>query len=711
MTETINVGDAAITPEVQNGDLRSLGDIRVHDIPLRNTRVRFLPWFDSYAGEVFRRFQLQSIERDGDDVTIRTTAVSDPDTVFQERRDSSGDVCLKQRHWDAEPIRAEFDIHLRPARQHIDGRAFSGFTYWFAYRSQDAAIHRILDRQTWELGGDTEDVTLLCRNLFDVPSKDLSNGGAFSTVGLDQSVGVLPGNLWARWSLMPAFDMQYGPAGVFVSWFDRVSLIRSVVESLAEEQWARYLDLHYFEQGHEVRTNPKTVLYCADELDDVDAINLWTRVHDQERDKARRQFDMPTEEAPRLAYGCELWRNYSFEDDYGPGVEIAREFELDQIFIGPVWESGETFNQTLRGMLSDEAIDNTVLGKLAYNNKCTGLDIEVGESHGGVEGLKNLCDRAAAANIDVLAWMACHMSSRTSLASDPAFGAGYKPMFAMKESGRHPDSGYTAECWPLDLNNPAVYRKFRDGFMRIARDTGLKGFLWDSFSNLGWWQIDYRHGTMRPQFDKVCQIYSDFVNAGHYLNVEAIVSFSSHSCVGLHGGNVYAGHRLPFSYDTNFSLNYLDEDQRQGETTDQIKRMLFGEKAVDELFRCLAHRRGPRFARRTLTEDRERWDEQAVEAVKDTIRIYKAVRDRMQRRTVLKQDRGVLWEDGSDHAVLFAFHDMTWADEATDAGTAQPVTDGMLRKNRAYFIPAEKVGHMNQANGQPAHAGSRAGDV
>jgi hypothetical protein len=423
----------------------------------------------------------------------------------------------------------------------------------------------------------------------------------------------------------------------------------------------------------------------------VDAVNLWTRVHDREREKARAQFDMPPEEPPKLAYGCEIWRDYDFEEDYGPGVDVAAEFLLDQIFIGPVWESGETMDMVLNDVVSEEDRENTVLSKFSRQNKCTGLDIEVGGAHGGVEGLSNLCDRAAEEGIEVMAWMAAHMSSRTDLANDPRFGEDKMALFACKESGSHPDTGYTSECWPLDLNNPPVYEKFHDGFLRMAEETGLSGYLWDSFSNLGWWQIDYREGSMRPQFDKVCQMYSDLVDAGLYITVEAIVSFSSHSCVGLHGGNVYAGERMPYSYDSNFSLGYLDEDQEEGETTDQLKRMLMGEKPVEELFRCFAHRRAPRFRRETLLEDRDRWAPDAVEAMKETIRIYKAVRDRMEKRTVLKDDRGVIWEDGSETAVFFVFCDQPWEARATDALTGEPVEDGTLRKNRAYLIPAGGV--------------------
>ena len=84
----LNIGEATFMPVVQDGELRSLGAVSVAGVPLRNTHSRFLPWFDTYEGEVFRRFMLSSIETEGEMTRLRTRAISDPDVLFRERRDS-----------------------------------------------------------------------------------------------------------------------------------------------------------------------------------------------------------------------------------------------------------------------------------------------------------------------------------------------------------------------------------------------------------------------------------------------------------------------------------------------------------------------------------------------------------------------------------------------------------------------------------------------
>jgi len=60
----------------------------------------------------------------------------------------------------------------------------------------------------------------------------------------------------------------------------------------------------------------------------------------------------------------------------------------------------------------------------------------------------------------------------------------------------------------------------------------------------GWWQVDYSKGDMRPQFDKVAQIYAELANAGLYIMPESVTTFSNHSCCGMHGGDIYAGDLL-----------------------------------------------------------------------------------------------------------------------------------------------------------------------
>lgn len=685
---TLTIGDAVLTPVISDGEFRSLGAVKVGGASLRNPVTRFLPWFDTFEGDVFRKFRFAGIEQRGHDTVITTRAISDPDVMFRERRDSSGDLCFREISWDAEPLEADFRICLAPAATTIDGRAFTGFRYWFEYASATTPIHRIVDRQTWEVGGNLDDVTVCLRNWLTKPRLRVTRNDEYSTVGLHKMFGLLPGNLWGRWTLLPSFDMQYGQAGIMLGWFDQVSLIRTVIETNPGEDYLRCMDMHAFEQGLTAATNPKTVLWCPDRLDDVDALNLWTRVHDMEQEKACRQFGIQPQLPPQLVNCENKWVDLHWDRDYETVMDVSAEFGLDYFFIDPVWENEQTWQETIRDLVPTDTYQDTVLSDVFQECQCATIDFRIAKRPGGEIALKALCDRAAAKGLKVVSWIASHYSSDTALGyKRPELGHGINSIFAAKESGRHPDTGYASGCWTLNFNAP-IGEYVKQQILDACERTGLAGFLWDSFCNLGWWQVDYSNATMRPQYDKMAQMYADLSNAGLYIMPEALVTFSNGSMCGLHGGNVYEGDLLGYSYNSNIALGWGGMPEGHYFEHDILR----GKEPIDLLFQCIAHKRAPLMTFHRVP--REEWEAQSAAAMQELFAMYKAQRHLMQKRTVLHDDAGVLWENETDQSLLFAFADFPWAASAVDAATGDAVTDGVLQKNRAYVIDAKVCVHM-----------------
>ena len=693
MTDTllVTLGSATLQLSIHDGMLKSIGQIEVDGTPLRNTESRFLPWFDTYEGDIFRRFRFEGVEMRGKTTVVRTTALSDPDTLFRERRDSSGDVCFRPISWDSPVREGKLDICLEPAAVELDGRRFSGFRYWFEYDGE-LPIHRLVDRQTWEVGGNLDDVTICLRNWLTPPSMRIARDTTYSTVGLDKWASLLPGNLWGRWTLLPGFDMQYGEDGILIAWFDEVSLIRSVIESNAGEDSLRVVDLHLFAQDTQVRTNAKTVLYCPDQLDAIDALNLWTRIQDRELERGKAQFGMPDEEPPALVFSQNDWRNINFDTTYEHMIEVAAEFGGDYIFIDVVFEQEEAYNEQLKKLVPPEVQQDTILEKRKKLNMCCILDWKVNDVWGGEEGLTRLCERARAKGLKVLSWMSTHASPNSYLHAPGKkkareLGGGAFGVYAARESGRHPDTGYPGECWPFNLNTP-VMEWLRDSLLGVCARTGLSGFLWDSVSNLGWWQLDYSQGTMRPQYDRFARLWSSLQQAGLYIQPEGLISFSTHSCCGLHGGNVYAGELLGYSYNTSISMNFHDTNLENASTYET--KLLHGEEPVDMLFQYLAHKRVPSLTFHRVP--REEWHAPSIAEIKRVLAIYRNQRQRMIRRTVLKNGLGVLW-DGGDAPVLFAFAAAPATPGACDAATGAQVTDFL--PNHAYLLTGDLATLLN----------------
>jgi len=334
--EPIQIGDASISLLTQDTQYLGLGAITVNGHIVRTGDVPMLPWFDSYEGGTFNRFELLGVEPDDQGVQVKLKALADMSFPFRERRDSSGDLCFNEYSWTAKPFEALVTLHIQPTQETIDGRSFSGFKYWYTGQSDQRPVHRFIDRQTWELGGNLNDVTVCIRNWISPPHKRLGIDVHYSTVGLENYVGPMPGNLWGRWTQLPGFDMQYGQEGILIGRFDEVANIRTAMESIKGEDFLKVQDFHFFEQTNNFVSLAKTILHCSDTIDKIEALNVWTRCTDRESDMSRAQFGIEDDPMPRLVEAINIWVNYRFETTYEYSVDVSSELGLDHLFIDTV---------------------------------------------------------------------------------------------------------------------------------------------------------------------------------------------------------------------------------------------------------------------------------------------------------------------------------------------------------------------------------------
>ena len=667
------MGSFTIAPVVEHGWLRSIGEVRHRETPLRHPANRFLPWFDTFEGDIFRRFRLERIQRDGGAIVLHTTAVSDPDVLFREQRDSSGDLVFKNMSWDSAPVEAALAIHLEPVPTvTLEGHRFEGFKYWFDYRSDSIGIHRFVDRQTWEAGGKTEGNTLCIRNWSHPPVVRLKADEVFSTGGLVEQFAVaFPGNLWGRWSLLLPYDFQYGPAGCLVTWFDRVSNIRSLIESARGEDWLRVLDMHIFNKGNHVQTNPKTVMFCPDALDDVAAANVWTRIYEQEKQRACNQIGIKDEVDLKVNFDHNVWVGYHFDTSYEEALAVAHEFHAEYLYIDPVWENEQTLQEELIRLAGSKEKLPKEYHNFHFANMCQTLNWEVSHLRGGEEALKRLCERARTLGIDILTWLGTSVSSRVSPDIHVRLGNKHNPgIFAVKESGTMAsgDSGYHV-AYPINLNTP-YYSYMREKVMGMCARTGVKGFLWDSYSNLGWWHVDYASPGLEVQWEKMAEFYKDLANAGMYLRPEALVTFSNHSTLSMCGDYYQPGVEAAYGYQCCVCM--LDNEERD---------ILCGRKPIDRLFEWFAHKHVPSL--HFHMTPRSEWDAENVRQLKQLLKAYREVVRYMKRRTILPGFAAVQWENEEGVTIVYAIKELElegrWI-SVYDGTTAS----GSLQRNTVY---------------------------
>ena len=181
LIKPIELGNTRFDLRFADGCLIDIGKISIAGRQIRSTETRFLPWIDTFDGDVFRQFKLNDIDQSHERITLHLTAKSDHDVLFREKRDSSGDVMMRKASWDAPPLTANLRIVIDSTSEVIDGRDFHGFRYYFEYDGS-TPIHRFINRQTWELDGHINALNLCLRNWIHKPLTQLSKDAHFQPV-------------------------------------------------------------------------------------------------------------------------------------------------------------------------------------------------------------------------------------------------------------------------------------------------------------------------------------------------------------------------------------------------------------------------------------------------------------------------------------------------------------------------------------------------
>ena len=116
-------------------------------------------------------------------------------------------------------------------------------------------------------------------------------------------------------------------------------------------------------------------------LDEVDALNLWTRVQDQEQDRAR-QFNIPVEGPAVPIVSAKTSGEDALRHHLRACVDVAAEFGADYVFIDPVWEHQQAFQETLDALIPPEQQKGTVLDKFWHQPHVRHAGLRGGRNHG-----------------------------------------------------------------------------------------------------------------------------------------------------------------------------------------------------------------------------------------------------------------------------------------------------------------------------------------
>lgn len=597
-----------------------LGAIFIGATQVRSGRLPLRPFTQSFKGLELSELRVLDIEERDSALRINLEAHFRPMKV-KLLRDHSFDPIHETADWDdASPTDVgKLALVLRPARDEFSGVAFSGFSYHYEYSSETVPLFYLLDMASWELDGDVTCASVISQSSCSAPTATFAPQTAWTTEGLihwddppSRSNPVMTHNL-PRWASHQAFDFQYRNELTLLGVYERVDLIRTLLKREPHKAELKTFDKHLFDQTMAFSTSPKKILLNAEKKSATAQRNIWTWVFDALANRARAEFGLAEEPMiPRLSHN--YWDNFTIDDYLKDLVPAAANLGFKALFVDNLNKSAAT-----------ERCPHPDF----HWNMCCPHEYEPAPRLGGPEKLRNFVNECAKRGITPFAW-----TNNAQALSSPLNAAERddKGWFVRLEDTRLKYGGaYTSVFSILDFKKDAPRNHWRDALKKIRETTGLSGYLFDSFYNLGFMPLNFHRAAPSTQWRELLGVFKELQDAGIHFLIESFGPFGSpqHGCPAQYAEpqNIFACYKLTCAF---------------GYTTVPTRDPIQIEQDAARLFRFFAHMASPSFA---LFQDGIRIDATWSEPHKQVLADYYAQRPFMQRRFLQEDDAGVLWHD------------------------------------------------------------------
>jgi len=667
--QTYTLGQCRFDVLTDGDNFLGLGQISIGDTAVRSGRLPIKVRTQTFSGLYLSSQRLLGVDQSESEVRVRVALTFKPMDVKM-LRDHSFDPIHTMLDWDTEHElgSGQLDIVLRQASDTFNGVTFHGFAYHYEYCSDDTAIFYLLDLASWELDSEIEGTTVISQSSCSAPVVTIETDTAWTTEGVmhwaDPAVEpnmIMTHNL-PRWASHQPFDFQYYDDKTLIGIFDHLELIRTVQSREKGKSELKTIDKHIFDQTTAYQTSPKLILLNTDPKSVTDQQNLWTWVFDEMYERARAEVGL--REVPINPFmSVNFWENFTFDSYRRDLIPAAQALGVKELFIDNVNRSAMT-----EGCPHPDNLFNM----------CCGHEYEPAPKLGGVAGLKRLIDDCTKLGITPFSWTNNDQSISSPLNHwwKPECTSWY---VRMEDTRTKYGGAYTNVFAIWSFNEEAARRYWIDSLKKNKKETGLSGYLFDSFYNLGFMPVDFKNGKPRTQWRKLLESFKELQDAGVNFYIESFGPF----------GRVV--HGCPASYNMDVIFACYKVGLGTGYTTIPGAQELVdtAAKHAEELYCQLAHMVGVQVPV-TIQEKRvdEVWGEDHKRALKD----YHDNRNAMKRRYLQEDGLSVLWHDARGiRATLWNFADRKVVLEGTvtDAteGNELPLASAyQLKANHTYVI-------------------------
>ncbi len=669
-THTVSTGNCRFEVLTDGERFVGLGAIYLGDRLVRSGRLPMAPYFATYAGLELQQLHFRGVETNGEQLIIRCDALLERKPIA-EMRDHSLDPIHDLGDWEVNEGPAGYGslrLVLAPAAETLEGHEFTGFSYQYEYEAgtPDSALYWIMDRASWELDGDITGATAVSQSACSIPEATFAADTAWTTEGilpfLVEEGGdvnpVMTHNL-PRWASHGSFDYQFKGDATLIGLFSRVGLIRSVLVRDPGKPELKTFDKHIFDQEMTVGTVPKRILLNTDPKSGLDQRNLWTWLMDIVHDRARAEFGL-REEPIHSLLAHTYWVNYTADSMFRDFLPAATALAVDAIFAGDNMKKSDYSAKTLGG------------------NLCGGHEFEIAEEVGGTARVKEVIDRFDEAGIFFYNWT----NNDQSVASGLLIHQGEQQrdwLVKMDDARTRYGGAYIGHLVALNFKNDGAYRYWTDSHAAIKAETGMRGYLFDSFYNLAFMPVDYADRRPTTMWKELLASMKELQDNDVHFLIESFGPFGApeHGCHAAFAepGMEYTG------YKTHPACNYYTVPAG----TEPLAIDLSG-----QYYRLLAHMMVPPLGLyfEGIRLDHTPWADDLRHAHLD----YRTSRPYLHKRYLQPDGQSVLWHDAAGtRATLWNFteRELALPGAVTDLTTGEPLPPAdryPLRARHTYTI-------------------------
>ena len=490
----LEIGTVNIRPLIKDGIWLGWGDIRVEGVPVRDgSRRGFVEIVNPWGVELlnFKVKKQRSLTDGGVEINffceLRENSLME--WMNHSVRQRTNTSLKRECHVAA---KTSLRLILRPVERDFGWVSMTGFSYQFQYRSQDVPIYRMLDRNTWEIGGEATGNTIWMVHGHAPCIREIKSlATCYSTEWYVPSI--TQPNIIQFYPLQTAFQgftLTTHPQGSLATWATEPAHIRTLIEKRRNEDCISHFHEHCSDLDYSLTTSPVEVLFTPVSLDRAGTLNLHHEIKELVSRTLHEKTGIRRERVS--TYGqIEEWSDADLKDYRKRGLQMLKDAGCKTIFLANHFRNN--------------------MNTYGVGTMCCTLDYQVAEDV-GESNLRDFCSSAKKEGIKVHMWGNTSISSLALIASNlNGRGKRIEPLpvsgsimeivrrepqaFLRNPSGAIEADHYTPFFCCLNLRNTRIMKYWLERWREAHEKIGLTGIFLDSSFNLS---CDKFHWVYNP---------------------------------------------------------------------------------------------------------------------------------------------------------------------------------------------------------------------